>query len=113
MSRMTPLRALIEARKLLNAKSRWTQGAFAKTKEGNVIGPNTNNAACFCSLGALYHVAPTAPKARNKAEILLNNICLTLHFQPIVSFNDYYHITHKDVLKVFDTAIKELQHATP
>lgn len=38
--------------KLLSTKERWTQGWYAKNKNGNNVGVISKNAVCFCLIGA-------------------------------------------------------------
>ena len=44
-----------EAKYLLEKKT-WIQGNYATDKDGNFIAPDSPNAECFCTLGALRHV---------------------------------------------------------
>ena len=47
---------LTAAADLIEPEGRWTQGAFARTGKGRVIGPCEKAAECFCGIGAIYRV---------------------------------------------------------
>lgn len=100
---MTPLETLKAARDLISDPARWTQGWFAKNAHGENVHSFSENAVCFCALGALdrTHNATLAIKDR-----------LQRHLPPehnISSFNDTH--THAEVIALFDAAIAELEGA--
>lgn len=39
-------------------RSGWTQGTLARTERGKPTSPNSDDAVCWCILGAIGHVAP-------------------------------------------------------
>lgn len=48
---------------LLEKPGAWTQGAFARTGAGNIIGPHEAPAECFCGAGAIYRTCGPGRKA--------------------------------------------------
>lgn len=59
---LKPMTAGRAARALLkfynNDESRWTQGAYARSKRGRAIGPKEENAVCWCMAGAVRRILP-------------------------------------------------------
>lgn len=104
----------------------WTQGAFARTRHGNPIGPEQPNAACFCAAGAVRRAAhEVGAGARleewSKAFLALeavsqNSVVVTLQKlkgadvgDGIAEFNDYPGQVKECVLHLFDRAIEVCQ----
>ena len=54
---MTGAEVLRKAADLIEPPSAWTQGAFARTKGGAIIGPYEQNARCWCAHGAIKRVS--------------------------------------------------------
>jgi hypothetical protein len=106
---------LREARATIATPDRWAQGSFAYDSDGNPVSPNSQKAACFCSLGALYRAAgcdtsSSLPTSDNtfikKAEMCLDKAASRFGDLGIVDFNDIAERTHDEVLRAFDSAIK-------
>lgn len=62
--------ALREARDKLKPRGAWTTDSFARTRDGNPIGPKSANAVCFCAYGAIKAVAPSLLVEREAAKLL-------------------------------------------
>jgi len=81
---------LMRARKLIEQPENWTQGIFARTKEGMKINPQSYLAYSFCIIGALQKVR-------------FDNLDILHNIHVIINFNDMS--THDEVLRFLDRAI--------
>lgn len=102
---------LIKARKLIEDPAHWTQRSFARDSYGNKLGPLSESATCFCSIGALHNVQPElwlTGETSIPAKDFLNDLCKDLHGIRVVNYNDSH--THKEVLALFDAAILKAQN---
>lgn len=102
---------LISAKKLIEDPTNWTQGWFAKTNTGAMVGANAEDAVCFCSLGALerydgqvlpinkYHPLTGEPYNSRFAQDYLEEAMGCA----VEDFNDQH--THEEVMKKWDEAI--------
>ncbi len=106
---------LTAARDLIADPARWTQGSYAKTKDGNTIGANCENAVCFCALGAVGRTLgmPGSAAEYTPAGLALRDatFALTGGESYVAYLNDGIvrvgDLTpHQAVLKVFDLAIE-------
>jgi hypothetical protein len=88
---------LIKARNLIRAKSRWTQGALARDKNGKECGSSSPKAVCWCAEGALSHF--------NRGRLSVPALIALDGYVPssVADFND--KSTHKDVIALFNKAI--------
>lgn len=89
---------LVAARAIIADEENWTQGAYAKDKDGTSIGANYSSAVCFCSIGAIYKITISPFDAM---KVLRNHM-----EDSIIKFNDEH--THKEVLAAWDEAIASL-----
>lgn len=96
---MTPTEILKEARRLIAEKG-WTQGVYARHANGNLIDPMEGNAACFCSLGAIWKVGGILEHAF--AVIALEGVIGI----SLAEWNDDPSRTKEEVLAAFDEAIR-------
>lgn len=55
---MTPQEALLKAAALIEQPGRWTQGSYAKDRNGFPVSHTSKEAICFCMMGAVYKVVP-------------------------------------------------------
>lgn len=94
---MTTLEILKAARELISVPERWTQGAAARHKNGNVIGWNTANASCWCSTGAVMKCG------LHHADSALSLLAEVTSVGSVPYYNDTH--THAEVLAMFDRAI--------
>ena len=90
---------LVAARAIIANEENWTQGAYAKDKDGSSIGVNYSNAVCFCSIGAIRKITMFPFDAM---KVLRNHM-----EDSIIAFNDGH--THKEVLAAWDEAIASLE----
>ena len=90
---------LVAARAIIANEENWTQGAYAKDKDGSSIGVNCSNAVCFCSIGAIRKITMFPFDAM---KVLRNHM-----EDSIIAFNDGH--THKEVLAAWDEAIASLE----
>lgn len=101
---MKPLTILRKARALLDDPQKWCQKAYAKTKWGNHIGPETKAAAQWCAVGAMRKVA-----GAGDISDALRMLDTYVRDGDIVSYNDAKCRKHAQVLKVFDRAIAKME----
>ena len=94
----TTKKTLVAARAIIANEENWTQGAYAKDKDGSSIGVNYSNAVCFCSSGAIRKITIDPFDAM---AVLRNHM-----EDSIIDFNDGH--THKEVLAAWDEAIASL-----
>lgn len=50
---MKHIEILKEVRAILDNPENWIKGAFARNSEGYVVNASSDDATCFCSLGAV------------------------------------------------------------
>jgi len=96
------------AKELISDESRHDKGFLARDKEGFLCHPNSKDAHCFCSLGAVCHVAGKTAKTTGGYDHLKKESLLILrkHMSgSVTEFNDTK--THAEVLAAFDAAIEE------
>jgi hypothetical protein len=91
---------LRQARKLIEKPEHWTRGANARKANGLQCSPNSIEAFCFCSNGALSRVAPVF-EDYNPAYLALTRVC----GDSFISFNDAPGRTHAEVLDLLDRTI--------
>ena len=104
---------LERARELISDPRHWTQRLYAKTARGYPCNPGSQEAACWCLLGALYRAmvecAGESPVAlawintHEKAFDHIRKIVEQWGYPSIPSFND--NAEHHHVLQVLDLAI--------
>lgn len=98
---------LTEVRELLSEPGRWTQFAAARNASGDPVAPVSEEAVCYCAVGALHKVGlpDSASPLRNnsywEARQLLNDC---LDGRSIISVNDVDGL--QAVLEGLDKAIE-------
>jgi hypothetical protein len=90
---------LREARALIERG--WTQGGYARTVGGRIIGPKEAKASCWCSLGAIFAVTDV-----DDCYLVANAVEDAAETENIVHWNDAPERTQADVLAAFDRAIE-------
>lgn len=101
-----PSEALRAARELLTPEGAWTQGVAARDAAGNEVQSNSPDAVCFCSYGALWHVAGIKNDAVDLCELLLSDVIEGRTGEPFIDhWNDAEGRKHEEVLSVFDAAL--------
>ena len=93
----TDLKALY---KLLRAKSRWTQGAWARDKKGDSVNPRSNAATCWCLLGGIEKVTSSYRRQDSMKNALRESADNTF----LVRYND--GCSHQELLAVIKGAMK-------
>lgn len=93
---------LIAAKAIITDPSKWTQGYYGRTDDGEIIEADRPEAVCFCSIGALHRVGQFNwhSEQTDPAEVYLNG---ATDNNWIVDFNDTH--THEEVMQVWDKAI--------
>lgn len=93
---------LISARQLISNPENWTQGTFARIKDGRITSALDSRAVCFCSLGAAIRCTPEYEDYLRVAEALelAADDMLGTYVEAV---NDRYG--HKYVLEMYDLAI--------
>ena len=94
---------LICARELIAAPGGFTQGAFARDVEGNIVQALDPAAVCFCSYGALEKGQPN----RTARQPAINALAAVVDNHTIAFFNDTH--TQAEVVAAFDKAIASLE----
>lgn len=108
---MTPLEALQKRRDLIADETRWTRGAYARTKGGNTIGPNERAACSFCSIGAIRRVCDAELVLHASVAFLQKAVQEQTPDPSIAAFNDTRR--YDEVLAVWDRAIEMAKEQTP
>ena len=87
---------------MIAKRENWTQDDYAKTADGNGAYSKSDEAVCWCSLGALTKLSPPDEdkQVRKLAKLLLSEAMDS----PIAIFNDSH--THEEVLAAWDKAIE-------
>lgn len=103
---MTPAEILREARALIDAPEKWTQGEWARDSHGDASSPDDSDCECFCIEGAIWRVARgrnnlPAMKTARLFWVANGLSCRT----DIPKFNDAAERTHAEVMAAFDRAI--------
>ena len=106
-SEKTVKQVLQEARDLI--EKGWTQHSFARDENGDEVEVFSDKAVCFCSLGALRRTSETAHQNIQAKTLLWDKVKVVSGYMGIASYNDYFLTDKKDVLKVFDEAIKSCE----
>lgn len=64
---------------LFTGPEKWTQGTYARTRTGLSIGPECENAVCWCIEGALHRCYPNAIDAVPILHRLNNRVVADIH----------------------------------
>jgi len=118
MTELTHVQALTAARELLSNKAKWTTRLYAKGKHKESVDPISEEATCFCSLGALMRVNGHSKDIYDRldgglagedalheaATRMIRKYARNEGVNGTVGFNDQYG--HAKVLEMFDLAIE-------
>lgn len=96
----TPVQVLKAARRLLVTKG-WTRGVFFRDAKRRKLG-TSRGAACFCSMGAIFHAGIGSPDRILEAT---NALRTSIDQVSVINWNDAQKSKHS-VLKAFDRAIE-------
>lgn len=110
MSKPSTTKEVLErALAIIEDPERWTQGAYARHKNGNPIGPLEEAACRWCSLGALEK-AGDDPVSLD-ALYALNNASMQYCSKAPHDLND--EGSHAEVVEMFKRAIAACDEAMP
>lgn len=106
-----PSEALRAARDLLTPEGAWTQGASARTEDGIMLhDPRSEEAICWCSLGALRRVVDD-PVVYDGARSALRQATGGGTRGMLSVWNDSPHRTQADIVHTFSSAIALAEEA--
>lgn len=98
------LKIIKDARALITDPANWTQGEYAKDRQGDKCDPMSSKAICFCALGAIQKAGQLESDDNLPADWLEHSISkIKPQIISVNRFNDNH--THEEVLAVFDAAI--------
>lgn len=104
------LKILKDARELLSDEKRWTKGMWARTAAMMPTDSKSEDAVCWCAMGALCRVIDYD---RDASEFRMATAYLTEALPPswwgVSVFNDAKATTHADLLAMFDRAIAKAE----
>lgn len=109
---------LVAARHEIRTPGRWCKQSYAESKNGDTVEETDTTARKFCAIGALNCVSQNgnvivgtprcqsleSRKVRRRASDALD----AMAGGNMIELNDKDETTHKDVLAVFDKAIRQL-----
>ena len=98
------IEVLRQARDLISDPSRWHQGSLATNRLGHTCEPDDSSAVRWCAAGAILRVDPAS---HGLAARYLSRYCISSRVQMLAGLND--NGTHKEVLRLFDDCIRELE----
>lgn len=98
------LRILTTARQLLAMPNAWTQGAFARDKDGEPCPDTGNDATCFCMWGAVRHARYQLRLEALGTLETVRGLC----GGNIPEWNDKPGRTQAEVLSLLDKAVAKL-----
>lgn len=95
----------MKIRELLDKPDKWTQGSYAKTKDGGIVHPSSSHACKWCLAGAARKCYIQGSKEFydiiDKIEYAIINKYNTT-FINVPAFNDSVTITYKDIKALVD-----------
>lgn len=101
---MKTLTLLKKARKVISKEENWTRGELARNFNGGAAVPNSTDAVCWCSMGAMRKFVELDFITPALDELIL---AMPIGYrQSVVTFEDSH--THAEVLALFDKAIENL-----
>lgn len=105
------LGVIAKAKELLSDRTKWTTGAIARDADGHSVNANSKKVVCWCSLGAVAHVADALNAGRgyliaNRAiDRLVGAAYLLYDRESIAEVNDL--LGYDAAMKLFDYALTE------
>src|SRR5512146_154857 len=103
------IQVLRAARKLIEKRERWCQGAYNKDAAG--IGDvDRTDAVSWCAEGAIFHVKERWCSGHSDALALMIEVISCDH---LPAWNDQLCRKHSEVLEAFDRAIAAAKAAKP
>jgi hypothetical protein len=99
---MTPLELHAAAWKRIKDKKHWTQGYYARDSAKFTVSPNSPNAVCWCSVGALQKEAIVNDVIMQEVSEALNQASIEAGFSNIATANDT--LPHPKVMAIWKRA---------
>lgn len=107
------LKVLVSARKLLSDPAHWTRGDLAHDAAGDSIDPRSEDAVCWCVMGAVQKFSLGAGYQGDALSLVYSVVGGISEFydelNAVPEFNDSPATTHTDILRVLDAAIERAQ----
>lgn len=100
---MTPYEQLTEAQKLIQDPKNWTKGAGARNIHNEITGTLSDDAVCWCAIGALDKISGNG-RAHSQTYGALYYWLEKMDIHSIAIFNDSISTSHEDVMELFDNA---------
>lgn len=104
------LTVLKMGRQLIEDPENWTKGTLARDRYGSNVGTTDTKATQWCAVGALQAHRLDYPEAISPAHSMLMSALPKSRRRSsyIQGFNDNPQTTHRQVMNMFDRAIKKL-----
>ena len=101
------------AKALIDTPEKWCKLSVAEDANGNPVDPESSQACCFCSHGAVRRVTRSTYDrlAAFKALEQATPRPWWHRTSNVTSFNDHPYATHADVMALFDRAIAAVEDA--
>lgn len=96
------IKALNKAAEFLD-KNGWTQGTYARDKDGNPVDPESKDAVSFCAVGVLDRI-----KAPNEVYAEVFHYLTNRKHSSIPSYNDKYAKDKRYIQRLFRNVAKEM-----
>ena len=95
---------LIAEKELLSNPSRWTKGAIATNVDGFQALAQSDEAVCWCQLGASIKL-----RSSYTARVIKWQVANSRGFLNSMVFNDSVSTTHEKLMAFYDECIKEAE----
>ena len=89
---------LIAAKALIDEPGKWTQGTYARNSDMEEVDSYSEDAVCFCSIGAIYRITPHIVSREGIGYLR------SAMGPSVVVFNDTH--PHAEVMQMWDRAIE-------
>lgn len=101
---------LTAARDLIATAETWTQGCYARGRQGQACNVFARSATCFCAIGALCKITARLVEQTGEAQPEMAALHDAIGMS-VSSYNDMH--SHAHVLSMFDRAIEALTAGSP
>lgn len=102
---MNKLDVVREVRKLLDNPENWTKNANARDRYGVYCNPYSDNAHCWCLIGATHKATSCETRGETRTSVLRD--IAQYAGGSITGFNDDPAISHKDIINLLDRMIRD------
>ena len=113
---MLPVRVLIESKKLIEDREKWTQFHYARDEDQEPTEPGSTDACQWCAAGAIRAITHNHQEREDATYILASTIsdidggnldpeCYNESISIVSDFNDAPDTNHEAILDAFDLAI--------